>query len=412
MPSPTDSLLLDYVKRLEKRANGRHAIHLHLSRLSEENQRDNQIRLVADLFTPLVDDRKGQIFIQSNNDIYFIYDGTCRDVVQSTIVRLKFLFSSDPLSERMTENDEALISKFDLSRQYKELLQDIQGAALNNIHHKVATPAPKRTGFSRRPNAKSHGKPLTPAMLAKVEKALSGTDFANMIRRQSVCAIVGNSPPQVLFDEVFVAIGDLRDTVLPDIDLVSSPWLFQHMTETLDRRVLSNINKHDDGSLNRDFSINLNVSTILSPDFLKFDDNINASMRSTIVLELQMVDIFSDLAAFLLARDFAHERGYRLCIDGVSCESLPYVNRAGLKGDMIKVIWNDTLANMLTGVHNRFERDLKKVGPDRVIVCRVDDSEAIELAQSHGISMFQGRYVQRVLFSDPRKRRIGTVLVR
>ena len=98
--------------------------------------------------------------------------------------------------------------------------------------------------------------------------------------------------------------------LLPDDDLTANPWLFQHLTETLDKRVLVSISRHDDGSLTSNFSINLNVSTILSDEFLEFDENINASMRSSIVLELQLVVIFSDVKAFILAMCFAQYRGY------------------------------------------------------------------------------------------------------
>ena len=143
----------------------------------------------------------------------------------------------------------------------------------------TAAPVPSFMGGARKLRRE-----LTPAMLAKVQKALSMTDFSSLIRRQSVCAVIGKSPPQMLFDEVFVSIADLRDMLLPDVDLTANPWLFQHLTETLDKRVLVSISRHDDGSLTSNFSINLNVSTILSDEFLEFDENINASMRSSIVL--------------------------------------------------------------------------------------------------------------------------------
>ncbi len=74
----------------------------------------------------------------------------------------------------------------------------------------------------------------------------------------------------------FISIADLRETLLPKVNLASSPWLFQQLTETLDRRVLSLLNKHDDRTVAGDVSINLNVQTLLAPEFLVFDDNIKA----------------------------------------------------------------------------------------------------------------------------------------
>ena len=73
----------------------------------------------------------------------------------------------------------------------------------------TAAPVPSFMGGARKLRRE-----LTPAMLAKVQKALSMTDFSSLIRRQSVCAVIGKSPPQMLFDEVFVSIADLRDMLM------------------------------------------------------------------------------------------------------------------------------------------------------------------------------------------------------
>ena len=243
---------------------------------------------------------------------------------------------------------------------------------------------------------------LTPSMLAKVQKTLAMADFSSLIRRQSVCAVIGKSPPQMIFDEVFVSIADLRDMLLPDVDLTAYPWLFLHLTETLDKRVLASVSQHDDGSLNSNFSMNLNVSTILSDEFLTFDENINPSMRSSIVLELQLVDIFSDFKAFILAKTFAQYRGYKICIDGITVDKLKYIDREQLNGDLLKIIWHPSFMDMIredshfTDYVNRDERA-------KMILCRVDDPQAVEIGNSLGINLYQGRYIQRILTAQPKK---------
>lgn len=64
--------------------------------------------------------------------------------------------------------------------------------------------------------------------------------------------------------------------------------------------MLSLLTRSNDASVTGSVSINLNVSTLLSPDFLTFDSNVKAGQRGTIVLELQKIDIFADLGAFFL----------------------------------------------------------------------------------------------------------------
>lgn len=90
-------------------------------------------------------------------------------------------------------------------------------------------------------------------MLARVSKALQNTDFSNMIRRQSVCIILEDAQPQPLFEEVFVSIADLGESILPGVSLTATPWLFQDLTETLDKRVLNSVSRHDDGAFTHDF---------------------------------------------------------------------------------------------------------------------------------------------------------------
>ena len=245
-------------------------------------------------------------------------------------------------------------------------------------------------------------------MLSMVENSLKGTDFANMIRRQSICVVVGSSQPQPMFDEVFVSVSDLRDTLLPNVDFSLTPWLFQHLTETLDKRVLSNINRHDDGSFKSHFSINLNVSTILSPDFISFDKGIPNAFKNTIFLELQPVDIFSDLASYIMAKNFAKERGYKICIDGISHTSLQYIDRERLDADLLKVFWSQDIINRIEKNDENIFLDIKKNGPSRVVLARVDDAKAIDIGHTLGINIFQGRYIQKLLTSSPEKRRVNS----
>ena len=39
----------------------------------------------------------------------------------------------------------------------------------------------------------------------------------------------------------------------------------------------------------------------------------------------------------------------------------------------------------------------------KMILCRVDDPNAVEVGNSLGINMYQGRYIQRLLNSTPKK---------
>ncbi|HSV30198.1 MAG TPA: hypothetical protein VLL76_11600 [Candidatus Omnitrophota bacterium] len=402
-PPSQEGLLLDYLARLERHRKDRRAAHIHLSGLQQVNRRDHHLRIAANTFEPLVKLMQAQVFSLGNSDLMVVYKAQAQEEVESSIVKLRFLFSDDPLViEDAAGRMGTFCTWYDLDREYEVLVTLAQKMQQDEAAKRKAELERQGLDFRAEQN-RPKGTPFTPELLARTEGALGQADLANLMRRQAVCAMVGKAPPQPVFHELFISIADLRQTLMPSVNMNSSPWLFQQLTETLDRRVLSLLNKHDDRTLEGDISINLNVSTILSPEFLVFDDNVKAGMRGTIVLELQKVDIFADLGAYLFARDFAHDRGYRICVDGLTYSQLPFVDRERLGADLIKLVWDPSLA------HDTEQKSdaLKRIGVTRIILCRCDTPSAIEWGHSVGITLFQGRHVESMLANDTRRRGIA-----
>lgn len=395
-----EHLLLDYLNRLERHRTERRAVHIHLSGLSTQNRREQHLRIAAATFDNLVKMLQAQSFTLGNADLMVVYKAQAQDEVESSIVKLRFLFSDDQLIVDDAQR-ETLCTWYDLEKEYDVLVSLAQKMLAEEQARRRAEQ--EQAGIESRIQLKPKGAPFTPELLARVEAGLGQADLSNLMRRQAVCAIVGQSPPQPVFHELFISIADLRQTLMPNVNMNSSPWLFQQLTETLDRRVLSLLNKHDDRTLEGDISLNLNVSTILSPEFMVFDDNVKAGMRGTIVLELQKVDIFADLGAYLFARDFAHDRGYRICVDGLTYSMLPFVDRERLGADLIKLIWDP----VLTDEKDQKTDALRRIGVTRIILARCDTPSAIEYGHSVGITLFQGRYVEQMLLSNVRRRGIG-----
>ena len=405
-----ESLFLDYVQKLERHRRGRRAVVIRLSSLQAVNRREHHIRIAVNTFENMVKQLRGQVFSLSNADLVVVFKEIALDEVEAAVVKLRFLFSDDPLLL-----DEGKSGKNSFTDWY--MLERDYDTVLHLAQQRLSEEQQRRTQeftkhFASRQNTRPafKGDPLIPNMLAKLEESLIRADLSNLMRRQAICAVVGKAPPQAVFNELFISIADLRETLLPNVNLASSPWLFQQLTETLDRRVLALLNKHDDRTVAGDVSINLNVQTLLSSEFLVFDDNIKASMRGTIVLELQKVDIFSDLGAFLFARDFAHDRGYRICIDGVNVESLPFVDRERLGVDLVKVVWDPVMMNGVIPTGNdedgeKLESYFRRCGPSRAILCRCDAQEALDFGQSIGITLFQGRHVEAMLAAEAQRTR-------
>ncbi|KAA5607353.1 hypothetical protein F1188_00885 [Roseospira marina] len=237
-------------------------------------------------------------------------------------------------------------------------------------------------------------RPIDLDILDRLVNGVARADLANHVRRQTVCALVGNAPPQPVFSEIYVSIPELRDTIAPNVDLAANRWLFQHFTETLDRRILAWLNQGGGRPTQAGFSININVDTILSENFLRFEQVIAAGIHGTVILELRVEDVFADLEAFAFARDFIHQRGYRLCLDFLTPDTLALLDRQRLGVDLLKLFWRPDLPHHLDTPAGRTVVDrLKRGEGGRTILCRCDDAAAVTLGRSIGITMFQGRHI-------------------
>ena len=394
-------LLLDYMQRLGRNIDGRMAVHIHLSRLRPQNRQDHHIRIAAATFEGMVRNYEGQIFTLSNSDLFFICKDAAIEDIDAAIMKVRYLFSEDPLSQGDDEEDLArFCTWFNVTTQHEDLLDIVKQMHRERERKNRLAVTQDKTDTRTRSGKKA----LDPEQLGKLEAFLIRADLSNLMRRQPVCAITPTNPnPQPVFRELYISISDLQQTVLPEFDLASNLWLFQHLTQTLDARMLSMLIRNDDTSIASSFSINLNVQTILSPPFLNFDSSLKAVARGTVVIELQAIDIFGEMGAYMFARDFMRERGYRICLDGLNHLTLQFIDRDRLGLDLLKLVWTPDMADDVTGTRaTELKEHVDRCGRARIILSRCDSDEAVRFGQSLGITMYQGRYVDRLLANESR----------
>lgn len=394
--------MLDYMHRLEKHKEGRKVVHLHLSLLRPINRREQHVRTAAGNFDALTTAMDAQVFTVKNSDIFVIYKDQAHPRVETAVQQTRYLFDDDPLISEEEQSEQKFTTWYDAEQDFDAVLQTVQNLA--QAEKKRQTEVRGRMDARAALKAKQEkGEPLTPKVLARVEIALSKADLSNLVRRQFICRVDAQMVPEQLFSELFISIKDLRETMLPDVNLVANRWLFQHLTTTLDKRMLSMLTKTDSISFTGDISFNINVATVLSPEFQAFDDNVAAGRRGSMIIELQKEDIFCDLNAYVFAREFVHEKGYKVCLDGLTLETIELIDRDRLGADLAKLIWHPDLADGGDELHSKIRNVVKTGGPDRMIMCRCDNREAIDFGRSMGINLFQGRYVESLIAEDGRR---------
>ena len=338
-----------------------------------------------------------ELFQLGNGDIVFLWHGGSPDEVDPVVLRLRYLFSDDPLTAAAGVDTEAeagwvgageggpvggrFCTWYELEREYDRLC-----LRLEELVETIKAGSSDTGGAVQQP--------LDPARLARLETNLASMDLSGLSRRQSICTVLPSSGPQQLFSEVYIAIGDLAKTLLPGVNLAADTWLFQRLAESLDRRLLSCLASREIGAPDGAISLNLRLATLMSPEFLKFDHEFRRKVTTPIIVELQLIDIFAELGAYLFIREFVRDRGYLICIDGLHHLHLPLIDRKRLGAEMVKVIWSPDLLDVANEQRcEELRLAIKRAGSDRVILCRCDTAEAVRWGQSFGIRLFQGHYV-------------------
>ncbi|MBT4888492.1 MAG: hypothetical protein HON65_02945 [Rhodospirillales bacterium] len=400
-----EKLLIEYVQRMEEHRTGRSVVQLHLSALRPYNRREAHLRAASSYFDNIIDDMAGQIFILKSGDIFFFFKNEYRGDTDTAVQQVRYMFSDDPLIADEDNSNTIFASWFDAVSQFSDIQHIVQ--LLVNAEDRRSEESRSRMDARAALKEKQRlGDPLSPEILARMETALQRADLSNLLRRQFACKITDKLSPEQVFSELFISIQDLRETLMPDVNLLANRWLFQHMTETLDKRMLSMLSKTDRVTISGDISFNINIRTIMSDEFQNFDASVSANRRGGMIIELQKEDIFSDLRAFIFAREFAQSMGYKICLDGLTLQTLQIIDYKKIGADMLKLVWSPDLVDGGENVLALVKTMVDTMGGENVALCRCDNREAVNFGLAAGIGLYQGRYVETLIAEDDRRREL------
>ncbi len=390
-----ESSLLDHVQRVAHSRSGRFAVQVHLSRLRPYNRQPHHIRIAARTFDSVLNSAESNLYVLSSNDLVLICKDVRIDDIDNVIDKLRSLFRNDPLAAaRRGAGQEDFTSWYDFEMEYENFLQhvqemsDIRGTDVFKIEDASA---------GRGLGTSFLGEVLDPFSLAKVNDSLNRTHIEDMIQQQPAVIIGVDGTERILFQENYLSIAELQRRIAPGYNLVSNQWLFQHLTQTIDRRILSTLARDDYATLSDAISINLNISTVLSKDFQRFDEVV-AEFTDKVVIELQQIDVFSNLENYYYARTWLKDRGYRVLLDGLNPVSLHYFDAGLLNADYYKVGWGlEFTETESTEDHDIVGEAIEKIGADRFIVARAESEESVRWALTFGVRRFQGYFIDELV---------------
>ncbi len=270
---------------------------------------------------------------------------------------------------------QSLIRLFDLPRDGAALLGAVGFG-------EAADAAPRRPQAASAAMLPPPLVPLDAAALAAMERQLAAADLARFARRKPIYRLDG-SHVHVAWEKRYLSISELTATLAPGRSAQADAWLFRRLTRVLDRRMLALLSAAHELRGAGPFSLNLNVGSMLSPEFLRFDAVLPGALRGRIVLDMQPADVLADPAAFAFACSFARARGYRLLLRDVTATLLPLLCLSRMGLDLVQLRWSPGLSRVVLA--------MLQAGSTEWILSQADEPDALQWGQDQGITLFQGR---------------------
>jgi EAL domain-containing protein (putative c-di-GMP-specific phosphodiesterase class I) len=238
---------------------------------------------------------------------------------------------------------------------------------------------------------------LDPEHLGMIARRLQSLPIDDMIQQQTARTIDRDGKVAPVFREIYVSMGDLRERIAPRIDLFANRWLFQHLTEFLDKQLLAYLARQGGaGGGDQPISVNLNISTIESAEFRRFHA-VRRQRPDQAIVEVQLIDILADWRAYAEARDCLRHLGYHVLLDGLTPLTPQLVEVASIDTDLVKLWWSRELPERLSVDRIAvLRRMLDHYGSERVILARVDSLDALRWGLTLGIQRFQGFLIDRL----------------
>ncbi len=343
----------------------RRCLVLRLSLLPNDLRKPQHLRLARDALDPLLSADRAQRFILPNDDIVMVWRGSADGPLAA---------SRNAVTQMFADTDAEMAEVLGLWLML-DLPADI--AALRDV---IATSLDEN---SVPPTEKPRAAPLDAAALAVLEATLAQADVARFARRRVVCIAGTDSKFRPAWEVRYLAADELCAELAGGRAARAEPWLYRRLARTLDRRLLALLAANQELKDARPFGLDLDVASILGPDFLRFDTALPQLLRGRVTLGLQPADILADLAAFLFARDFARARGYRLMLCLPDSDMLPVLPMAKLGLDLVEITWSPAALMVPAEL---IEREA-----GHMVLAKADTAEAIAWGQSHGIALFEGR---------------------
>ncbi len=232
-------------------------------------------------------------------------------------------------------------------------------------------------------------------LLATKLERIGAAGFTDLLSTSQTMAMYRSSDAKMnaFSTEYYTNIKNLKKFLLPQVKLWEDATIFSEMTVILDKYILRTLT-HSTDFLSKPSSINLNVESLFSPDFERFEEHFQQRLPQ-LMIEFRFSDVIANLDRYLLAIRRLKGLGVACCIDWVDPRVFSTVDPERFNASLIKVDGGRADVTFSSGAGAEVKR-IQRQGC-LVALAHVSNERSVEIGVQNGIRLYQGYYVDRSL---------------
>ncbi|WP_291296143.1 hypothetical protein [Elioraea sp.] len=227
-------------------------------------------------------------------------------------------------------------------------------------------------------------KPVTLDDIAAVERVLERTELLDRLSVQPVFSFGEGGEKTLAMRSLRLDLQALLDALVPGRALSPEPRLRARFARAACRRLLAQLAQRHEIASNGTIAVPMDVSTILSPGFGRFDDALPARLRGRIILKLSFEQAVADVTRFTAAARIAAAADVPVCLARIRPEHLPGVAPLAAGATWIRL--SGTAALAPETVRAAIPTELLP----RVIIADVAAPASLAVLRAGGVGMFSG----------------------
>ncbi len=380
-PEFDNDKLLNLLRSAKSELQGMRLIHMHLSLLRDKDPSSQMI--VRTIIQELANKASYlQSFNISNGDVIILYKGLKLTGVTDVCQKVEQIFlAKTTLTGANPYKEYSLYSIMELALNFINVIRFIEELQANETGDHSTETKP----------------PITLEEMAKLERSMQMFDLSPFLFNQAIANIGRNAEEDMAYFELYISIKLLQERLCPDYDITANKWLFNYFTANLDQSVLRALNHGLSFMRGRRIGININLSTVISTGFVKFDERLPLDFRGQVVLEISKGDLIENLSLFNEVVEFAQDRRYQIAVDGLNPFWVTNFDLEYLNADYAKIFWSNDMLEMDPTFEKYFMERIREQDRCKFILARCDSVSSLVYAHKVGITMVQGRAVDNIL---------------